>query len=172
MLTSKGKLQKSLVEKVKSHLVRSGYAVRRLKPAKFKCLLEDVLKVQSGTATLNYLIDLYYDRYLFRDDLQITTIKDSSKFYKTSQWKDVRKIVFNIFGYSCLCCGSKKNIQVDHVVPRSVSPELALKIKNLQPLCRECNSLKGTETIDYRDAEKHISRKRNLEYRRGLHKNT
>jgi len=51
-------------------------------------------------------------------------------------------------GYACLCCREKKPLTVDHVVP--VRAGGTSGIENIQPLCRECNSKKGTRIVDYR----------------------
>lgn len=48
----------------------------------------------------------------------------------------------------CLCCKEKKPLTIDHVIPLSRGGTNS--IDNIQPLCRECNSRKGPETIDYR----------------------
>lgn len=48
----------------------------------------------------------------------------------------------------CLCCGKKKKLTADHVVPLSKGG--SNDISNIQPLCNSCNSKKGTKTIDYR----------------------
>ncbi|WP_409013867.1 HNH endonuclease [Dyadobacter sp. CY356] len=38
-----------------------------------------------------------------------------------------------------MCCGKYGELHVDHVKPRSNYPKLALKLTNLQILCRACN---------------------------------
>ncbi len=53
------------------------------------------------------------------------------------------------YNHRCLCCGKRRKMTPDHVVPvvkggRNV-------IENLQPLCLSCNSSKGARTIDYRN---------------------
>lgn len=48
----------------------------------------------------------------------------------------------------CLCCGEKKPLEIDHILP--VSKGGANTIDNLQPLCVSCNRSKGTKHIDYR----------------------
>ena len=60
----------------------------------------------------------------------------------------VRKRVFNKYGKACLCCGSDKSIEIDHVVPVALGGEN--DISNYQPLCRSCNAKKGATIIDYR----------------------
>jgi 5-methylcytosine-specific restriction endonuclease McrA len=39
-------------------------------------------------------------------------------------------------------------LTVDHVIP--ISMDGSNNIENIQPLCRECNSAKHTQTIDFR----------------------
>lgn len=48
----------------------------------------------------------------------------------------------------CLCCGKKRKLTADHVVP--VSKGGSSSISNIQPLCGPCNSSKGTKTTDFR----------------------
>ena len=63
--------------------------------------------------------------------------------------KSVREKVFKLHGYNCLKCGDDKNISLDHIIPVFHNGENS--IDNLQPLCRSCNSKKGTKIIDYRN---------------------
>jgi 5-methylcytosine-specific restriction endonuclease McrA len=67
-----------------------------------------------------------------------------------SEWREIVKA----HGNHCLCCGIRygttplDEMTKDHVVPLSKGgSNLA---SNLQPLCRPCNSRKGTREIDYR----------------------
>lgn len=48
----------------------------------------------------------------------------------------------------CLACGDRKPLAQDHVIPLSRGGPNT--IDNIQPLCKSCNSKKGTRTIDYR----------------------
>lgn len=52
------------------------------------------------------------------------------------------------FGFRCLCCGKKKKLQVDHVIP--VSKGGSSWPTNLQPLCGTCNGKKQTKSTDFR----------------------
>lgn len=52
------------------------------------------------------------------------------------------------YDHRCLCCGKRRPLTVDHVVP--VTKGGSNLIQNLQPLCRSCNSRKNDQTIDYR----------------------
>ena len=61
-----------------------------------------------------------------------------------SDWESVLKK----YGKRCLCCGSDKDIAIDHVIP--ISKGGTNTADNIQPLCRSCNSSKRDKTIDYR----------------------
>lgn len=62
--------------------------------------------------------------------------------------KEVKQQVFELHGSKCLRCDSDINISIDHIIP--VFHGGTNHIDNLQPLCKSCNSSKGTKTIDYR----------------------
>jgi 5-methylcytosine-specific restriction endonuclease McrA len=64
--------------------------------------------------------------------------------YTESEWKALCKR----YDYRCACCGKKKILTFDHVVP--ISKGGASDISNAQPLCLSCNSSKGDKTTDYR----------------------
>ncbi len=77
--------------------------------------------------------------------------KNNSKgFFTTRQFK----VLCDLYGNKCLCCGyrSRLFLHADHVVPLSRGGDNG--IENIQPLCRSCNSRKGTKTIDYRPYQK------------------
>lgn len=71
-------------------------------------------------------------------------------FLKSNEWKNIRQEVFKKYGRQCLKCGSRSRIEVDHIEAMYMYPSRRLDFNNLQPLCRDCNSIKGTATIDYR----------------------
>ena len=43
----------------------------------------------------------------------------------------------------CMKCGSKKNLEIDHVVPLARGG--SSRLENLQLLCRDCNRRKGID---------------------------
>ena len=49
----------------------------------------------------------------------------------------------------CLACGEPKALTIDHVIPLTVEGATNWP-GNLQPLCKPCNTRKGTKVIDYR----------------------
>lgn len=60
------------------------------------------------------------------------------------EWGELKEKYNNL----CLCCGEKKKLTVDHVIPLSKGG--TNDIDNIQPLCASCNSRKNTKEIDYR----------------------
>lgn len=74
-------------------------------------------------------------------------------FYDSREWLDLRYRVLNKSGGSCKLCGCRGTpenpIQVDHIKPRSLHPELALVESNMQVLCQSCN--KGKSNKDETD---------------------
>lgn len=70
-------------------------------------------------------------------------------FYETREWLDLRYRVLQKAGGSCKLCGCRATpdnpIQVDHIKPRSLHPELALVESNMQVLCKSCNMGKSNK---------------------------
>lgn len=82
-------------------------------------------------------------------------IGPSQSFYRKPAWLFLRECVFAYWGRQCLRCGSTEFLHVDHVIPRSKAPELALDFHNLQPLCEHCNVEKSNlSNADYRDPDR------------------
>jgi hypothetical protein len=55
----------------------------------------------------------------------------------------LRKQVFERDGRKCVHCGDEHNLTADHIVPVVLGGETSLR--NLQTLCRRCNSKKGAK---------------------------
>lgn len=70
------------------------------------------------------------------------TNKPSAAFYRSSEWRRVRYLALTK-SKVCMCCGNTGVLHVDHKIPRSVRPDLALTLSNLQVLCEDCNLGKG-----------------------------
>jgi 5-methylcytosine-specific restriction endonuclease McrA len=66
--------------------------------------------------------------------------------FTAGQWRSLCEKHDN----KCLCCGNKRKLTADHVVPLSKGG--TNRIINIQPLCGSCNSKKGTKTTDFRKA--------------------
>lgn len=80
-------------------------------------------------------------------------------FLLSREWAAVRMVALERDGGRCSCCGRTAQdgivINVDHIKPRRMFPELALTASNLQVLCSECNQGKGNRfTTNWRRKRK------------------
>lgn len=79
------------------------------------------------------------------------SLKSGDAFCVSREWRDLRVRVLNFYGRKCMKCKETKGIiQVDHIKPKSLYPELILDFRNMQVLCYDCNHEKGQTTEDYR----------------------
>lgn len=78
--------------------------------------------------------------------------RSDSGFYNTPEWKKIRKIIIDKYGYVCMKCGTEdESICVDHIKPLSKYPELKFEENNMQTLCNLCNLIKSNrDETDYR----------------------
>ena len=64
----------------------------------------------------------------------------SHRFYQSPEWRKLRGEAMRVLGKRCVSCGSTDRIHVDHVIPISERPDLALELRNLRPLCQRCHN--------------------------------
>lgn len=79
----------------------------------------------------------------------------SDAFLQTYEWRRVRMVALKLHGARCQACGATPStgavMNVDHIKPRKLFPDLALSLENLQVLCHECNHGKGNwDVTDWR----------------------
>jgi hypothetical protein len=77
------------------------------------------------------------------------------EFLRTFAWRKLRMQAIKRYGRVCMCCGATPGtravINVDHIKPRRLFPQLALDPENLQILCHDCNHGKGNwDQTDWR----------------------
>lgn len=63
-------------------------------------------------------------------------------FFKSKEWLEMRFFILHRDGYKCNACGRGAGdaiLQVDHIIPISKRPDLALDANNLRVLCKDCN---------------------------------
>jgi hypothetical protein len=60
--------------------------------------------------------------------------------------KELRWAVWERDDFTCLDCGTRRNLSIDHVIPESQGGPTTLD--NLKTRCVPCNSRKGTRRID------------------------
>lgn len=80
-------------------------------------------------------------------ELKRTPSANDTDFLQSKAWKRLRLQALNRHGRRCQMCGASPQtgavLNVDHIMPRRLFPELALHIENLQVLCGDCNEGKG-----------------------------
>jgi len=89
------------------------------------------------------------------NEVALALRKTSDPFIRSIEWLQLRKEAIAKYGLVCCKCGRENSrkfpINIDHIKPRKLYPELALDIENLQPLCGPCNKAKGNRhQTDYR----------------------
>ena len=80
----------------------------------------------------------------------------TTAFLQSYEWRRVRMEALKKHGARCMCCGATPKegavMNVDHIKPRKLFPELALDLSNLQVLCNPCNHGKGNwDMTDWRE---------------------
>ena len=85
----------------------------------------------------------------------VASFESSAAFLNTYEWRRVRMQALKKYGPKCMCCGATPNegavMNVDHIKPRKLFPQLALDLDNLQILCHDCNHGKGNwDMTDWR----------------------
>ena len=63
------------------------------------------------------------------------------------KYKEVRLKKLAQDGWTCFYCGYEgKDMTIDHIIPVSKAPELAISIDNMVSCCKPCNSSKGSRS--------------------------
>lgn len=69
--------------------------------------------------------------------------RSQTHLYSTPEWKRVVRIALERAEYHCEQCGLHKSqvirLDVHHIVPQAIRPELFLSLGNLQVLCSDCH---------------------------------
>ena len=100
--------------------------------------------------------------YIISEGKKVPRQIDGADFLESFAWRKVRMLALKKYGARCLCCGATPAtgavMNVDHIKPRKLFPELALDLNNLQILCHECNHGKGNwDQTDWRSPTKEAS---------------
>lgn len=64
--------------------------------------------------------------------------------YRISKFKINRQRLYKRDGHQCGYCGSKRNLTIDHIIPKSKGGENTWQ--NLVTCCAPCNKMKGDKT--------------------------
>lgn len=87
------------------------------------------------------------DIFKARANIRRVRLDQLSEHYTAEQWQ----ALCTFYEFACLHCGRRQPdivLSVDHVIP--IARGGSNSIRNIQPLCLECNKKKHTKTIDYR----------------------
>lgn len=68
--------------------------------------------------------------------------RHSKRVTATQRWQVLRHQILERDGWKCRCCGARKRLEVDHVLPVRSAPEKAFDPRNLQTLCAPCHTQK------------------------------
>lgn len=91
--------------------------------------------------------------------LQIKVDVNSKDFYTSREWRQIRYEAIKLHHGVCMCCGRSPSehgvvLHVDHIQPKSLRPDLALRLDNLQVLCEDCNLGKSNhDSIEWEGIE-------------------
>jgi 5-methylcytosine-specific restriction endonuclease McrA len=61
------------------------------------------------------------------------------RFYDSIEWEEIKKKILKRDNYLCQFCGSHKKLEVHHILPFSLFPELRLTEWNLITVCQTCH---------------------------------
>ena len=64
---------------------------------------------------------------------------ESDKIRKSQIYKNWKKSIYERDNNSCVDCGSKENIELHHIKPFSLFPELRMVDENAKILCKSCH---------------------------------
>jgi 5-methylcytosine-specific restriction endonuclease McrA len=90
--------------------------------------------------------------------------RQNAKSAVISEW--LRRVVLRADRHRCVSCGSRRHLQIDHVMPWDAGGLTALP--NLMTLCAPCNNLKsdywnfGENHIQYHYGPEHVGRARRI----------
>ncbi|MGD9916919.1 MAG: HNH endonuclease [Paenirhodobacter sp.] len=69
-------------------------------------------------------------------------IRYSKHVTRTKRWAVLRQAILERDGWACRCCGERRRLEVDHIQPVRLRPDLAFEPRNLQALCPRCHTKK------------------------------
>lgn len=100
--------------------------------------------------TLKNKIAIFYKKFpketITLDNFTFTVPKSPLPYEQTKRepvTEDMRAEIWRRDGGKCVICGSKNNLEFDHIIP--VSKGGSTTVRNLQLLCKSCNLSKGAK---------------------------
>jgi uncharacterized phage-like protein YoqJ/5-methylcytosine-specific restriction endonuclease McrA len=141
--------KRAALRKVRQYLKGKGYITHAPKLKENHLIKEFAdlqgLEIPVGIKLKRWITNLYLSGEC------IDCCQTDQGFYLSKEWRNLRKKVLKTYGAVCMKCGSKDDIHIDHIKPRSKYPSLELEFSNMQVLCRICNFSKSNRNeVDYR----------------------
>lgn len=95
-------------------------------------------------------VELIVELIPMQKEKRIPLRRARERFEASPQWKSMRRLILERDGKKCVKCESVKQPTVDHILPKSKVPSLALDEINLRVLCWDCNKSKAAKVeIDF-----------------------
>lgn len=146
--------------KARNHIIRPVYSfdykyrIVFIKPDECGLILDSLSLLRRekdiDSETYHEIREYYYAYYKnYKKIVELNYNEPRRIAQKFISKKKVRSFIFNRDNNSCLCCGSKNKLEIDHIIPVSRGGEN--KLSNLQTLCKKCNVIKSDNFKDYRN---------------------
>lgn len=125
-------------QEIKQYLTGEPYLVLKGKPICFHCYLELIPSIyQMAGAGDGGMIHILYQQCL-------SSTHNRKNRKQITNYKKMLNKLLHKYNFTCVYCGAKKKLTVDHIIP--VSRNGTDDINNLQIACKNCNSRKGNKT--------------------------
>jgi len=109
---------------------------------RIRIIKEKVHPIIKGKPRLDMVEKWAKARKPYNYDISKTELQ---RLRKHGQYKLWREKVLKKDNYACIKCGSKENIEADHVIPIFENRHLMLEVSNGQVLCKKCHKKKTRE---------------------------
>lgn len=103
-----------------------------------KCIGVDICNIKT-LVDRKYLIPIEDEHYQITHWYENNGIGETAKKRNNYTYRKWRESVLIRDNYKCTNCGAKENLQVHHIKPFALYPELRFQIDNGITLCRSCH---------------------------------
>ncbi|RWR53330.1 HNH endonuclease [Sinirhodobacter huangdaonensis] len=80
-----------------------------------------------------------------------TYARHSKAVTRTKRWAVLRQVILERDGWKCRCCGDRRRLEIDHIQPVRLRPDLAFEPRNLQALCPRCHTKKTRLEVGHKE---------------------
>jgi 5-methylcytosine-specific restriction endonuclease McrA len=79
--------------------------------------------------------------------------RHSKRVTSTRRWQVLRHQILERDGWKCRCCGERRRLEIDHIQPVRLAPEMAFDPSNLQALCGPCHTRKTRIEVGHKPVD-------------------